>query len=52
VDIEEWLVNTLVTVGIEGRQKFKQSILHLLAKADIPKALRIAWNQEIGALLA
>jgi hypothetical protein len=51
-DIEEWLVNTLVTVGVQGRQAFQQRILFHMSKPDVPKTVKIAWNQEIGQLLA
>jgi len=52
VDIQEWLVNTLVTVGVEGRAHFQERMLQNLSGEDIPKALKVAWNEEMGYLLA
>jgi hypothetical protein len=50
VDIREWLVNTLVTVGAKGRRRFQDNLLARLAAEQVPKALKIAWNQQIGKL--
>jgi len=52
VDIQEWLINTLVTVGVKGRKYFQERVIHHLSGDQIPKALRVAWNEEIENLTA
>lgn len=50
VDIGEWLLNTLVTVGAKGRRLFQQNIAEQLSENQVPKALKVAWNDEIQNL--
>lgn len=52
VDIWEWLVNSLVTIGGEGRQHFQTRVLHHLSDVEIPKMIRVIWNEETERLLA
>jgi hypothetical protein len=51
VDIQGWFINTLVIVGAKGRQYFQERIIHHLSQEHIPKALKIAWNEEITRLI-
>lgn len=51
VDIREWVVHNLVTVGVAGRRHFQDRILHHLSQEQIPKALRVSWNVEVEKLL-
>jgi hypothetical protein len=50
VDIRDWLVNTLVTVGAKGRRLFQQRVVCHLSGDRVHKALKVAWNEEIGHL--
>lgn len=50
VDIQEWLINTLVTVGVKGRKYFQERVVHHLSEDQIPKVLKVAWNEEIENL--
>jgi hypothetical protein len=52
VDLQEWLINTLATVGIKGRKHFQEGIIHHLSEDQVPKTLKVAWNEEIGKLIA
>jgi hypothetical protein len=50
VDIQEWLINTLVTIGVKGRKYFQDRIVCHLSGDQIPKVLKVAWNVEIENL--
>jgi len=50
VDIQEWLCNTLVTVGVKGRKHFQERVVHHLSGDQIPKVLKVAWNEEVEKL--
>lgn len=52
VGIHEWLIHTLVTVGIKGRKYFQERVVHHLSKDQIPKVLKVAWNEELVGLTA
>lgn len=52
VDIEEWLFNTLVTVGREGRKHFQERGITHLEQEGVKRVLRVAWNQEMEKLTA
>jgi len=52
VDIQEWLINTLVIVGVKGRKHFQERIVYHLSKDQVPKILKLAWNEEMGKLIA
>ena len=51
-DIEQWLVNTLVTVGAKGRKLFQDRMIELLSGSETSTVLRVAWNEEIEKLTA
>lgn len=50
VDIREWVINTLVTVGSRGRRVFQDRLLHHLSAPEVPKTLKVAWNEKISGL--
>jgi hypothetical protein len=52
VDIREWISNTLVTVGREGRKDFQERVITHLQEEGVKRALRVAWNQEMEKLIA
>jgi hypothetical protein len=52
VDIREWIFNTLVTVGREGRKRFQERVIAHLEQEGVKRALRVAWNQEMEKLTA
>jgi hypothetical protein len=52
VDIAEWLFNTLVTVGRDGRKQFQARIIEHLGREEVPAAVKVAWNEEIEKLTA
>ena len=52
VDIQEWITNTLVTVGLSGRKLFQDKLLHHLSQQGVTKILRVAWNEDVEKLTA
>ncbi len=52
VNIKEWILMLLATMGKSGREIFNGHLTELLAGADAPQALKVNWNQQIEALVA
>ncbi len=52
VNIKEWILVSLATVGRHGRETFNREILAMMEEHNVPKALRVAWNEPISALVA
>lgn len=51
LSVKEWLVNSLGTVGAKCRRAFTDTFLKLLESSNVPVAIRVAWNEQIKALL-
>lgn len=51
VVVEDWARAVLATVGIAGRSLFMQKMADLLASPDTPQALKVAWNEEVSAVV-
>lgn len=51
VDIREWLVNCLATVGAGGREIFQKAVIELLESGDAPAFLSQWWNEEINSVV-
>ena len=49
-NLHEWIVLTLATVGKDGRRIFNAELLALLDLPDVPKALKVAWNDTVNRL--
>lgn len=47
IDIGGWLINSLVIIGVRGRRIFQDKMISHLSDKSIPKALKVAWNEEI-----
>lgn len=52
VDIREWLFNTLVTIGRNGRKHFQTRLIEHLRREEVTTAAKVAWNEEIERLTA
>ncbi|MFQ5915330.1 MAG: restriction endonuclease, SacI family [Nitrospinota bacterium] len=50
--VKNWLVNSLGTIGPRCRGVFTNVFLSLLENRDVPSTLKVAWNDEVRALLA
>lgn len=51
VDLSEWLICSLTTVGSSGRRDFHTRVVNRLSEEGTPMHLRVAWNQEIADLI-
>jgi hypothetical protein len=51
VEIAAWIRMMLATLGQSGRQAFERHMAQLLDQADVPKSLKVGWN-ECMALIA
>jgi len=49
--VRDWIIALLSTVGSEGRKTFNQRFMELLDTQDIPRALKVAWNDQVDRLL-
>jgi hypothetical protein len=50
LEIKDWILMTLATIGRQGRGKFNQKMISLLEDPDIPKYMKVSWNEQIEAL--
>lgn len=47
IHIQSWMSDLLATLGIKGRQLFLQHFIALMEDPDIPKAMKVAWNDAV-----
>jgi hypothetical protein len=50
VEIKNWIVAILATLGIKGRDIFNRVLLERLDSADISPTLKLAWNGQIARI--
>jgi SacI-like restriction endonuclease len=50
IEVKNWIVQVLATLGAKGRDAFNQLLLKRLDAADIPPPLKLAWNEQIERL--
>ncbi len=50
--IVEWASSILTVLGPAGRAGFTENMIELLEGADIPAALKVAWNEQVRAVTA
>jgi hypothetical protein len=52
LEIKNWIVTTLATMGSKGRAAFNRHMLAQLAKTDVPTAIKVAWNEQLACIIA
>ncbi len=52
VDVREWILMLLSTMGRLGRATYNQELMAILEEQGIPKALRVAWNESVNQILS
>ncbi|MGI8979839.1 MAG: restriction endonuclease, SacI family [Pirellulaceae bacterium] len=52
VDLAEWLHQMLVTIGVDGRQKFVTEVLAALEAPSTPGALKVTWNSVVTGVVS
>jgi len=51
LQVAEWIVNNLGTIGAKCRTIFTQEILALFGTRDVPAAVKISWNDIVKDLI-
>jgi hypothetical protein len=51
VAIKDWIMTILTTLGAKGRVVFTDSIINLLDQKDVPAAIKVAWNDNVRAIV-
>jgi len=51
VDVGDWILMSLATMGRKGRELFGRALLSLVDADDVPRSLKVAWNAEIAKLV-
>ena len=50
VEIKDWILMALATMGRTGRSVFNSALLELLDEPDTPRSLKVTWNEQIAKL--
>ena len=50
VDIHSWTTMSLVTMGQTGRDAFNAQLTLMLAADDIPRSVKVAWNDLVAKI--
>lgn len=50
LEIKNWILMTLATLGKKGRGTFNRILLDRLSSEDIPSSLKVAWNKQIARI--
>ena len=51
LQVAEWIVNNLATIGAKCRTMFTQEILALFDTRDVPASVKVAWNDIVRELV-
>lgn len=49
--IQDWVLMLLGTMGQPGRDLFNKHLIRLLDATDVPKAVKVIWNQHVMSLI-
>jgi hypothetical protein len=50
LDIKTWALNTLATIGKNGRAVFISEMVKLLDADDVPRKMKVGWNEQVQKL--
>ncbi len=51
VQVNEWILNNLATIGAKGRALFTKEVLGLLGSKEVPATVKIAWNDIVREIV-
>jgi hypothetical protein len=51
LEIKEWILMSLATMGRRGRHRFNKILVELLDSPEIPRNVKVGWNNQIAALV-
>lgn len=52
LEIRQWILMTLATIGIRGRDAFNRSMISLIDAPEMPRSVKVKWNEQIERLVA
>ena len=52
VEIKNWILTLLATMGNKGRTAFNRQMIQMLESDEVPSAMKTAWNQQLDRLIA
>lgn len=52
LDIRQWILMVLATLGHRGRAAFNETLLKLLSAPEVPRSIKVHWNGLIGEIAA
>jgi hypothetical protein len=50
LEIKQWILMCLATMGRKGRDIFNRRLAALVDSAEVPRSIKVAWNDQIAAL--
>ncbi len=50
VQVCDWLLMLLATLGKRGRDLFNSNLMNLLGDPAVPQAVKVAWNESVSSL--
>lgn len=51
LEIKEWIIAVLATIGARGREIFNKKFLDLLDSPEVPSALKMKWNEQVNRVI-
>lgn len=52
LEIKEWILMSLATMGKKGRAAFNKILVDLLDASDVPRTLKVAWNHQVAKIVS
>lgn len=52
VEIKNWILTLLATMGNKGRTAFNQQMIQMLETDEVPSTMKTAWNEQLDRLVA
>jgi hypothetical protein len=52
LEIKNWIITLLATIGKTGRATFNTEVMALLERPDVPRFVKVAWNEKLSGLLS
>jgi len=52
LEVANWTLMVLATIGRKGRDIFNRTLVELLSDPDVPRSVKVAWNEQIDRLLS
>lgn len=52
LEIKDWILMSLATMGKKGRTIFNKTLVDLLEAPDTPRTLKVAWNGQVARIVS